>query len=54
MENKSNEMAYSISIYFLENAVNSGIIDRITFSILLRKLNEKYNPIVPKKNSLFS
>lgn len=48
----NREVAYILALYYLDMALKSGKIARQTYEFLLRKLSEKYSPLVPKNRAL--
>lgn len=48
----NREVAYNLGLYYLDKALKSGKIARQTYEFLLRKLSEKYSPLVPKNKAL--
>ena len=46
------EMAYNLALCFLDKAYKERKITRQTYNFLLQKLNEKYNPLVPKTSRI--
>ena len=42
------ELAYNLALCFLDKAYQERKITRQTYNFLLQKLNEKYNPLVPR------
>lgn len=48
----NREIAYNFALYYLDMALRNGKMARQTYEFLLRKLSEKYNPLVPKYKAL--
>lgn len=46
------EMAYNLALCYLDAAYKESKITRQTYNFLLKKLNEKYSPIVPIKSRI--